>query len=282
MHAHQLVLAALIGCTLATCRPSTSTNDSSDTENVNTDNTPDGCTTAIVADHSATAEFDTLPAPVVKAAASTFRIWYGHTSHGSQILTGMQMLAAGDDRYAYNAGAGTLTLQHRDDVDLGQGGSLDWVDTTRSVLNQPGQTFNIVMWSWCGGVSDSTQADIAAYLNAMHQLETDYPDIVFVYMTGHLDGTGPTENLCLRNNQIRTYCQTNNKVLFDFADIESYDPAGTYDPDGSDACEWCTNWCATHPCPTCEECAHSHCFNCYQKGRAFWWMMGRLTGWNGS
>ena len=40
---------------------------------------------------------------------------------------------------------------------------------------------------------------------------------------------------------------TTGKVLFDFADIESYDPAGNYYPNGSDACEWCDDWCAAHP-----------------------------------
>ena len=35
---------------------------------------------------------------------------------------------------------------------------------------------------------------------------------------------------------------------------------GDYYPDGSDACEWCYDWCAEHECPDCG-CAHSHCFN---------------------
>ena len=28
--------------------------------------------------------------------------------------------------------------------------------------------------------------------------------------------------------------------------------------------------------------AHSHCLNCYQKGKAFWWMMARIAGWDGN
>ena len=58
-------------------------------------------------------------------------------------------------------------------------------------------------------------------------LETDYPKITFVYMTAHLDGSGADGNTNQRNEQIRAYCRANNKVLFDFADIESYDPDGT-------------------------------------------------------
>ena len=44
-------------------------------------------------------------------------------------------------------------------------------------------------------------------------------------MTGRLDGTGLNGTVNLRNEQIRNYARKHNKILFDFADIESYDPA---------------------------------------------------------
>lgn len=256
-------------------------------DNNDTDNGGGGPATpvdgeAIIADHLAAAAFDDIPAETIQAVKSGYRIWYGHTSHGSQIVTGMQMLFAENSRYAFNAEAGSLVLEEQDDVDLGHEGNLDWTYITRDVLDEPGNNINVVMWSWCGGVSDNTVAGINAYLNAMNELETDYPDVIFIYMTGHLDGTGPSENLYARNNQIRNYCQSHGKILFDFADIESYDPDGNYYPDGSDWCEWCEDWCSTHTCPTCGECQHSLCFNCYQKGRAFWWLMARITGWEGT
>ena len=62
----------------------------------------------------------------------------------------------------------------------------------------------------------------------------------FVYMTGHLDGYGLTGNLHIRNEQIRAYCAANKKILYDFADIESYNPDGVYfgDKDANDNCDY--------------------------------------------
>ena len=111
-------------------------------------------------------------------------------------------------------------------------------------------------------------------------------------MTGHLTGTGEEGNLNQRNNQIRAHCIANNSVLFDFADIESYDPDGDtnfMELNANDNCDynggnWADEWCAANPggdlCAACS-CAHSKPLNCNLKGRAFWWMMARLAGWNG-
>ena len=243
--------------------------------------TTNGLSDALVTDHAAAADFEAIPDSFLAEASAGYRIFYGHTSHGSQIVTGMNMIQAEDDRCAFNAGEGSLYLHERDDVDLGYEGDLAWVDVTREVLDTWDVRINMVMWSWCAGVSDNTEEGIDAYLEAMNELESEYPGVVFVYMTGHLDGTGADGTLNVLNDRIRDYCRANDRILFDFADIESYDPDGDRHPNDTEACEWCEDWCAVHSCPTCDECAHSHCFNCYQKGRAFWWMMARIAGWDG-
>lgn len=226
----------------------------------------------LIADHAAVAAFAAIPPAVLEQIRAERAIFYGHTSHGSQIVRGLQMLA--DEGPDWE-----LPSLHEVSDDLGHLGDISWAGVTRTFLDAHPGAYDVVMWSWCGGCSDNTEAGIQAYLDAMGSLEREYPGVAFVYMTGHLDGTGPDGNLFARNDQIRAWCAAHGKILFDFADIETWDPAAVYHPDASDACEWCSDWCGSHTCPDCDSCAHSHCFNCYLKGKAFWWMMARMTGW---
>ncbi|MBN1296697.1 SGNH/GDSL hydrolase family protein [bacterium] len=247
---------------------------------------------AVIADHTCT-DMGAISETYVENACGMFRIYYGHTSHGSQIITGLDVM---ESRYGFpwqynESGANGELSIHEEYGDLGHQGDTTWADMTRAALNDPGNDRNVVMWSWCGGASDNTPEGISTYLATMNQLEQQYPGVLFIYMTGHLDGSGESGNLHQRNQQIRDFCSANNKILFDFADIESYDPDGEYylDRGADDGCyftdgNWADEWCNTHPlsdlCLPCD-CAHSHALNCNLKARAFWWLMAFLAEYGG-
>jgi hypothetical protein len=248
----------------------------------------------IIIDHNCT-DLSQIPETWINAAKKMFRISYGHTSHGSQIVTGMQILMARSDLYAFNRHGAGGALSFHDREPGGDLGNIDrpgWAQLTRVLLNSGGNDRNLIVWSWCGQVSFASAAYIDNYLSLMNQLEAEFPDVTFIYMTGHLDGTGESGNLNSRNEQIRDFCRTYNKILFDFADIERYDPDGNdyLDRGADDGCRygrfwegeknWAIEWCTAHPgkCSSCY-CAHSQCLNCELKGRAFWWMLARIAGW---
>ena len=264
---------------------------------------------ALIIDH-ACADIRQIPESAITNAKQSLHIAYGHTSHGSQLTTGMSGLVGfmnglgyPTDLYAWNSGGSDGALDLRDSPfsgasDLGNPDRTSWAAATRTYLDGH-PTVNVIIWSWCGQVSSATEADIGTYLSLMNALEADYPSVRFVYMTGHLDGSGPAENLHLRNEQIRAYCVANGKTLYDFADIESYDPDGAvnymnlraddncdYDGDGNGSREsnWAIGWQTNHTLNvdwyTCSA-AHSQPLNGNRKAYAAWWLWARLGGWAG-
>jgi hypothetical protein len=247
-------------------------------------------------------KLNSIPAEWITKAKQNLHIAYGHTSHGSQLTDGMTGLVSfKGSAYSWNNGGSGGALDLHDYAmsgDLGAPDKTTWATLTRNYL-AANTDVNVIIWSWCGQVSTATEADITTYLNLMAALENDFKNVKFVYMTGHLDGSGLTGNLHLRNEQIRNYCKTNSKILFDFADIECYNPDGVYfgDKKPNDACDydtngdgsldgnWATAWQNSHiqgtDWYTCSS-AHSQPLNANQKAYAAWWLWARLGGWDGN
>ena len=272
----------------------------------------EGYSQPIIVNHTCT-KVEQIPESAILAAKQKLHIAYGHTSHGSQLTDGMSELVAfmnnkgyPNNLYARNNGGtnGALDLH-----DYAMGGDVgyypDWVNNTRSYLGSVNSStgrgtgnnddVNVIIWSWCGQVSGKyTNGTLASeYLTPMAALESEYFGIKFVYMTGHLDHWDDAANKAA-NQTIRNFCTTNNRILFDFADIESYNPDNTFYQYAGDDCSyytangtllgnWATEWQDAHTVNVdWYECssAHSQPLNANQKAYAAWWLWARLGGWN--
>ena len=259
----------------------------------------------VVIDHRCR-DLSKIPTSWIDTAKNNLYIGYGHTSHGSQLTTGMDALESyftnGQYNWSHTGGEGELHLFEGSgyeegylDHDCGYAG---WDDETREYLDSFPEC-NVIIWSWCGQVNDK---DVQTqYLGPMEQLENEYPNVTFVYMTGHLEGLGPDGSLFHANEQIRDYCEANNKILYDFADIEKYSPDADTNYQhyfADDACNyviegvtrnWATDWIERNPdheltqlSSICPSCAHSQQLNCVLKGIASWWLWARIAGWDGN
>jgi len=271
----------------------------------------------IIIDHTYT-DITELPEEAILQAKETLHIAYGHTSHGSQLTTGMtglvnfangggKGLSLPENIFAWNNGGTNGALDFHDGAMGGDVGYYpQWVDNTRNYLGTPNSEgmgsanpdVNVIMWSWCGQIEEKYENNTlySEYFDPMCQLELDYYGVHFVYMTGHVDYWYHTINV-LANKAVRNFCINNNKILYDFADIESYDPDGTYFEFANDNCDyysyfggsllgnWALEWQNSHienvdwyDCYS----AHSQSLNANQKAYAAWWMFGILAGYDTS
>jgi len=133
-------------------------------------------------------------------------------------------------------------------------------------------------------------------ISDLEDLETQYPTKTFIYWTTSLSrGLGSIDGQNF-NNQMRQYAISNDKILFDVADIESHDENGNPCYDNRDGVQYCTmsGTCENHPndgqniIAICQdyttEIDGGHLGSVsgggIQIAKAFWVLMARLAGWN--
>jgi hypothetical protein len=197
-----------------------------------------------------------------------------------------------------------------------------WPQTTREYLDDPAnQEINVVMWAWCQILGHDGDEN-PGYCSKMDSLIAEYGPggtkiksgertvpVQFVFMTGHLNGQGEEGRTNQINNYIRNHCIANNGILYDFADIESYDPDDHYflDDYADDGCNylvngertgnWAEEWVEgkvkmdgvddiAHNEPNGGQwfqssAEHSHALNANMKAYAAWYLFARLAGWEG-
>ena len=240
-----------------------------------------------------------LTAAQIGRAKAALHIAYGHTSHGSQLTDGMSGLvdfanggglglALPANAFAWNDGGADGALDLHDYAMCNDVGYYpDWVQCTTNYLDDPAHAdVNVIVWSWCGQMSWKYSGGALSneYLLPMAELEARYPHVAFVYMTGHVDIWDDANNKAACE-AIRAWCSVSNRILYDFNDIEHYDPDGTFFEFVNDDCSlhagaggaitgnWATAWQAAHTegvdwynCGS----AHSEPLNANRKAYAAW------------
>ncbi len=147
---------------------------------------------------------------------------------------------------------------------------------TRAVLDR-NPSINVCMWCWCTQLDWLSQEEVQNYLNAMSTLESEYPGVTFVYMTGNAQAEGAEGyNRHQRNVQIREFCSSNDRFLFDFADIDCWygSDCHTYDYRGSAIP-------SEHPQYHGDQASHTTFSSCDRKGAALRWLLALVAGWDG-
>jgi hypothetical protein len=247
-------------------------------------------TPPIVIDHRCT-DLGEIPSAWIDSVQSNVKQHYAHTSHGSQLTRGLELVQAADPAYAF-----ALEYESLPDV----GGSLCvfdgqesvtyvvpedyWnspagMEKTRSVLRH-NPSITVSMWCWCTQLDGASAEYVQMYLDSISTLESEFPAVTFVYMTGNAQAYGWEGcNRYERNEQIRRYCASNNKVLYDFADLDCWwlNPTteqwehSTYEYNG-------TTVPVQHPRFDGAEWGHTTLESCEQKGKALWWLLVSIGG----
>jgi hypothetical protein len=244
---------------------------------------------AIIIDHSCT-DFSSIPSTWIETVKSAVRLHYAHTSHGSQLVTGLERIEDQNSVYGVEIGysylpeeANTLCIFDGQEHETYISPELYWQTPegrqfTQDVLDH-NPTLTMSGWSWCCQLDYYSSGEVDEYLIQMASLEAANPGIRFIYMTGNAQGTGSDGYNRWQNNQkIRQYCLNNDKILFDFADLDAWWFNGsTWD---SAFYEWeGYSVPVEHTQFHGDEAGHTTYESCEQKARALWWLLAVAAGW---
>ena len=193
--------------------------------------------------------------------ATAIRIMMRHASVGGNISDGLDDIYDYDSKYDHS----NWDFQNRGNPGW-QAKVDDLVEQTAAQL----EDFDVFTMKLCYIDDD---ASWEYYRDYMEQLEADYPDKIFVWWTMPITTSGNSSRDAF-NDSVRSYCEANNKILFDIADIECHNPNGVKQTDGSGRETLYSGY--TY------DGGHLNGAGRQRVASAFWHLMARLAGWDGT
>ena len=297
-----------------------------------------------VADHTVAKEdvIRSIPQEYIDYARNNFHIAYQHSSHGTHVSRGMyglEQYKSGDEvlfavedepgdttnvldfnEYLFDSEAGCIASYGVDAQDLTvgtrlQSGVCDFYTATQEYLSV-NSDINVVMYSWCSitnaainlvddeGNPDYRDGVADDYIEAMEMLISQYPNMYFIFMTGHAEGSPfpGNEELARQRAQIITdFCDDSGYFCLDYYDIDTHDMDDNYWPDADDngysgtyGGNFYQDWQDAHSegvdwfnnirensntvFPGAHNTQH---ITANRKAYAMWWILARLAGYQG-
>ena len=192
-----------------------------------------------------------------------------------------------------------------------------FIQTTRNYLDAPeNASVNVVMWSWCNIAGHDPEGN---YLPGMDSLISEYGaggskigagegqreiPVSFIYMTGHANKNANTGPLNPKEQAalINAYCTSHQRFCLDYYSIDTHDMEDSYYEDAGDDGDsdsyggnFYLDWQNAHalgedyfenkrtPGGDVATGAHnSQHITANRKAYAFWWILARMAGWEGS
>ncbi|OGO15112.1 MAG: hypothetical protein A2Z14_17975 [Chloroflexi bacterium RBG_16_48_8] len=223
-----------------------------------------------------------IPDEWIEQVKQNTRVYYGHASHGAQLTGGLDRISDRDSFYAFAEGYSLPQVPNTLDF-LSTYNDPDMFFSEVQGILDANPSINVAMFAWCG---EASWYDIDLYTSQMEALEAANPDVTFVYMTGNTqEGFDSGYERYLFNQALRQYAREHDKVLFDFADLDvwygdEYTP-DVYDYDDYGRKPLVTDIPLEHPQWHGDDWGHTTWESCENKAKAVWWMLAKITGWNG-
>jgi hypothetical protein len=263
----------------------------------------------IIADHNVVSQYDKIPQHYIDEVRKMWLVVAGE-SHSGAYRTGLVLLEATNPNYAVSViESGTPEAYTSSNLRASRGtwgdlnnatgwiynyGEEDWFTSTTalsrtkagiSYCNSNNLAISALGFGWCWDPSVSVNDYLTATQAYIDYCTANSISTKVFFTTGPVDDVNASGengyNKSLDYEAIRTYVKSNSsRILFDYADILCFNDNGT-----TNSAAWNGH---TYPIITTSNLTpivggyHISQAGAIRLGKAMWWMLARMAGWDGN